>query len=149
MTLHDQSPKDAQPRAGHARIDVRAVADDTIVLTLGGEHDLFTKLRLLEALADVGEEPNVIIDLTPCEFIDSSIIGALAAASQADSPASQHLALVAPEDDGPVWRTLQLAGGLQLFPIHETLEDAMHSLLMIDLQDSVERVDRRDPLAGA
>jgi anti-anti-sigma factor len=84
MTLYEQTPQDAESPATLSRIDVRGVADDTIVITLSGEHDLFTKLRLQEALADAREEPNVIIDLTPCTFIDSTIIGALAAACHRD-----------------------------------------------------------------
>jgi anti-anti-sigma factor len=124
MVLHEYTPEEEHPHPGGARIDLHAVADDTIVVTLSGEHDLSTQARLLEALSDAREEPKVIVDLTPCEFLDSTIIRVLVRARQGRT---QQVAIVAP-GGGYVQRILQLAGGDELLPVHGSFEDALRGL---------------------
>jgi anti-anti-sigma regulatory factor len=57
-------------------VQVRA-QDDVTVVSLLGEHDLATLGRVEAALAAaVARGLRVVIDLSPCEFIDCAIAGA-------------------------------------------------------------------------
>src|SRR3954453_21902111 len=46
------------------------------IVTLRGEHDLATRAEINAALARAGGEADVLVDLSDCSFIDSSVIGA-------------------------------------------------------------------------
>jgi anti-anti-sigma factor len=103
------------------------VSERTTVTTLTGEHDLFTKLRLLETLECARQWPNVIVDLTPCEFIDSCIGEVLITAHHLSQP-GERFELVVPTNIGFVNRVLSLIGLREVVPTHETLEDALSSM---------------------
>ena len=124
MALHDHTPLDQQSRPATARIDVTAVADDTLIVTLSGEHDLSTKAHVLDALRNTREEPNVVIDLTPCSFADSTIIATLLQASQSTT---QRVSIVSPVESS-VHRVLLLVGAHDLATIHASLTQALATL---------------------
>ena len=46
-------------------------------MRLSGDHDLSTKPQLLDALAGVRRASGIVIDLTRCTFVDSTIIAAI------------------------------------------------------------------------
>jgi anti-anti-sigma factor len=128
MALHESAPQDEQPRADAARIDLSALADDAILVTLTGEHDLATTERLLEALADAREHPNLIIDLTPCTFVDSSVIRVLARACDADAPGTQRVAIALPNAGGIVDRAFALLSLREVITLYQTVEEALKGL---------------------
>jgi anti-anti-sigma factor len=103
-------------------VDVSAVTEDTMVVTLSGEHDGYTTLRVLEALADAREAPNLIIDLTLCSFIDSTTLGALSSVRGG----TQRIVVAVPEESY-VHRVLQLFRAEQLFAIQPSLATALQS----------------------
>ena len=121
-------PKFDMPREGTTGAELRVVSDLTAVTTLSGEHDLVTKHLLLEALAQSAPFPNVVIDLTPCSFLDSSILGVFFATYNAQRPGRERLALVLPERPDAVNTAIELTGVREFIPVHETLDDALHSL---------------------
>ena len=57
------------------------------VVALFGEHDLSGKQRLSDALAKASVRRDVLVDLSACTFLDSSVIGTLFAA-RADLPSA-------------------------------------------------------------
>jgi anti-anti-sigma regulatory factor len=71
--------------------------------------------------------PNVIVDLTPCEFIDSTICEVLFTADRVRQR-GERFELVLPLDDGLVNRALALIGVREIIPTHESLADALLSV---------------------
>ena len=94
----------------------------TALVTLVGEHDLSTKPSLLVALARASEQPNVIVDLSPCTFVDSSVLSALVALH---GIGISRVSLVVPETQRIVRRTFELAGMAEFFPVRDSLEQAL------------------------
>jgi anti-anti-sigma factor len=131
---------------GTTGAELRVVSELTSVTTLSGEHDLVTKHLLLEALAQAEAYPNVVVDLTPCSFLDSSILGVFFAARDAQRPGRETLALVLPERDDAVNTAINLTGVRELIPVYETLDDALRSLgeSSIDGEDFEARLAQRD-----
>ena len=86
-----------------------------------GELDLATAGELEAALA--GEDPGgkTVIDLSGCEFLDSSGLGVLLAEVKRAESEGGSLALVAPER---IRRVLELAGVDVRVPIHATRDAA-------------------------
>jgi anti-anti-sigma factor len=113
------------PRPGPSAIEVRAVERGAVVITLIGDHDLSTKQQLLAAIADVGERRDVVIDLAPCTFVDSTIVGALLAACQVGPEDDRRVWLVAPPDRSYVDRALSVLGLRSLLSLHHDRESAL------------------------
>jgi anti-anti-sigma factor len=128
MSVADDSSRIARPFRGHAveapRVELCELSDHTTVVTLGGEHDLFTKYRVCEALAKTNNAPNVIIDLTACVFVDSSIVSVLLGVCRSTSP-EQRIEIVLPDNGNEVNRALDIMGVRDLLHIHHSLGDAL------------------------
>jgi anti-anti-sigma factor len=62
-------------------LEVENHAPNVAIVAVRGEHDLTTKPALAEALARASDHLNVLVDLSECPFMDSSLIGALVEAS--------------------------------------------------------------------
>ena len=90
------------------------------IVTLRGEHDLSTRAEIHATLARVGEEAHVLVDLSECSFIDSSVIGALVAAFQALAAQGRRLELAIPPDAAAIQRVAKVAGLTTFLAIHET-----------------------------
>ena len=106
-------------------IDLRAEPGDVIVLTLIGDHDLATKPSLVAELAALAPEAAVVIDLTRCTFVDSTVIGAILNTRQPNRP---RVSLVLPPDTSYVVRALSVLGVRDLLPVHPTVEAALEAL---------------------
>jgi anti-anti-sigma factor len=63
---------------------LRATSGDggTSVLSLRGEHDLSNAASLRQDLLEVADRTLVVLDLTSCSFLDSTVLGVLAAAGR-------------------------------------------------------------------
>jgi anti-anti-sigma factor len=117
-------PSNRLSRDGLATVDVHSVPGSVIV-TLTGDHDLSTKQQVLKALAGVGASAKLIIDLTRCTFVDSTIINAILGASRITSPSRHTVSLVLPDDTSYVYRALSVIGMQGLVPIHQSIEAAL------------------------
>ena len=106
-------------------IDLRAEPGDVIVLSLIGDHDLATKPSLVAELAALAPEAAVVIDLTRCTFVDSTVIGAILNTRQPNRP---RVSLVLPPDTSYVVRALSVLGVRDLLPVHPTVEAALEAL---------------------
>jgi anti-anti-sigma factor len=91
------------------------------VLTLCWEHDLVSSQDLERALQSLFG--NVLVDLTNCQFIDSSIIRVLLRDHQSRRREGQRLELLVPAANSAVTDTLKVAGVGDLLTVHTTAED--------------------------
>jgi anti-anti-sigma factor len=127
MPPSQQESQPAATLAGQveaARVELRELAGNTAVVTLAGEHDLFTKGLLEAALREARTASTVIVDLTPCTFIDSTIIATLLAVRHARAHV-QRIELAVPATARAVHRALELTGVPAFFATHATLAAAL------------------------
>jgi anti-anti-sigma factor len=85
------------------------------IVSLRGEHDLATTPLLRDALSLVFGD--VLVDLSECTFVDSTVIGAFIAASQELQREGHALDLVVPPENVNVARTLEIVQIGQLLRI--------------------------------
>jgi anti-anti-sigma factor len=103
-------------------VEIDSAPGGDVVVRLCGDHDLSTKPRLLHALAGVRRASGVVIDLTECTFVDSTIIAAIMHASRASSAKGPSVSLRLPSDTSYVYRALSVAGLLDLLPASHRIE---------------------------
>lgn len=97
-------------------------------MVLRGEHDLTTKAAIGDALADAGDECDVLVDLAECTFIDSTVIGVLVLAFQGFGERGRRLELAIPASATAIQRVAKVAGLTTFFAIHETRSAGLASI---------------------
>lgn len=100
-----------------------------LVIAISGELDLHTASQLEESLNPALENGNqpLAIDLSACEFIDSTGIALIVRASrQLGGPSSGSFALCGVSDQ--VQRLFDITGIESMIPMHASLEDALAEL---------------------
>ena len=97
-------------------------------VTLHGEHDAASSEGVSLALALARGYTHVIVDLTPCTFLDGTIINALLTSAGRMRAADGALELVAPNGATAVRRTLGFAGVLSLLPAHASRSEAIAAI---------------------
>jgi len=111
---------------GQHRGDLRAERAGTVrVVVLRGEHDVSTMRRLESALDGALPGDGTVVDLTQCEFIDSSSLAVLLHASQA-RPVGGFAIAVSPDTE--VARLLDLVAFGKVVPVYQTREDAVRAI---------------------
>lgn len=110
-------------------------------VTLHGEHDLSTQQCLSEALATASAKRDVLVDLSECTFMDSSVIAALFRAGQKLKERGGRLELVIPESATAIKRVADVTLLAAMLPIHESRNAAIarihtgdHSIRIRDLR---------------
>ncbi len=111
--------------------DVRnePVGERIEIIVLAGEHDLGTVPRVRDALgivADAGKD--VLIDLCPATFVDSSILGAVLEARRGAIESGRGFAVACSGEAEPVRRVLEVTGLADELPVHPTREAALAAL---------------------
>jgi anti-sigma B factor antagonist len=101
----------------------------THIVAAAGEIDLYAAPELKQQVVRSIEEggTRLIIDLSETTFIDSTGVGVLVGALKRVRESGGGLALVCTNDN--VLRVLEIVGLNQLFPIHESRDEATASLL--------------------
>ncbi|MDX6569453.1 MAG: hypothetical protein QOH15_2031 [Gaiellales bacterium] len=99
-------------------VELRPAAAPTFAaaVRLAGEHDLATRRDIQDAIEPI--EGDVLVDLTECEFIDSSVIVMLLATHYARRREGRRLELLLPSENSKVTRTLEVSGAKQLLTVH-------------------------------
>ena len=92
------------------------------VVTLRGEHDLSTDAELGRAFAQALRHARVLVDLSECEFIDSTIVKTLIAAHRRQLGSGGRLELVIPPEARQIQRLAHLIRLDQIMPIHQSRE---------------------------
>jgi anti-sigma B factor antagonist len=109
-------------------VEVETCAPGAIVVTLRGEHDLNTRGAFSDALESAGGEADVLVDLSACSFIDSTMIGALVLAFQTRSERGHRIELTIPAAAHAIQRVAKVAGLTTFMTIHETREEGLASI---------------------
>ena len=121
-------PPDARPHEQSTpppQITLQQLSGDTAIVTLSGDHDLATRPRLAAALEAARGQKNLIVDLTPCTFVDSTIIGVLLSAYVTSQLATaQRLEVVGPPPGSYVGRALSVAGVGETLDMHASIAEA-------------------------
>jgi anti-anti-sigma factor len=102
------------------RVELREISGHTSIVALIGDHDLVSRHRLREELERARLAATVIVDLTRCTFLESSVIGSLVNARN-----RMHVELALPPAGSTVDRTLSIAGLHELFATHKSLAEAL------------------------
>ena len=82
--------------------------DGAWIITVAGEVDLAVAEELREAIGRAAPSKVVLVDLGPCEFIDSTAIAVLVAAHKAHLEEGRRFAAIGPTKQ--VRRVLELTG---------------------------------------
>jgi anti-sigma B factor antagonist len=97
--------------------------DSRVVVGLRGELDVAVAVRIVAQLSVVAaREPDIIVDLTGLEFIDSSGLAALVRVREQARRAGGDLLLAAPQRQ--VLRLLSLTRLIDVFSVHASVEEA-------------------------
>lgn len=95
------------------------------VVEVKGEVDLYTAPKLREEILSRVEsgDRKIVVDLGDVGFLDSTGLGVLVGALKRLKEQDGTLALVCPQ--GAVLRVLQITGLDRVFPIHESVDQAL------------------------
>jgi anti-anti-sigma factor len=92
------------------------------IVRLHGEHDMSTSDDVLGAIAPI--EGDVLIDLSDCAFLDSTVIRVVLASFDARARQGCRLELVVPAANTTMTRTVEISGIRELLTVHESAEIA-------------------------
>jgi anti-sigma B factor antagonist len=109
-------------------VRLELLAPEIAVVTLSGEHDLSSKEELGTVLARAGAQRHLLVDLSACAFLDSTVLGLLVIACRRQWERGGGLELVIPGDAASIRRTMRIAGLTTFLTIHETREQALADL---------------------
>jgi anti-sigma B factor antagonist len=104
--------------------------DDVYVVRVAGEVDMSHEEDLQAELraAIESETKGIVVDLTECEFIDSSAIRALLLSRQEKTPQQGAESLAVAAASNQILRILSVMGLDQVIPIEPTVDEAAAAL---------------------
>jgi len=109
-------------------ISTEQIDEDTCVIALSGEVDLYTapefKQQLLDAIGQGAKE--VIVDFSDTTFIDSTTLGVLVGGVKRLRPNGGRLSLVC--SDRNISKIFEITGLNKVFDIYETRDAAVGSI---------------------
>jgi anti-anti-sigma factor len=116
MSSTDVPRARSRTASGLPRINVRLGREGTpgyvAVVSLNGEHDLATSEGVRVALAPLLGA--VLVDLSRCDFVDSTVIGVLLERAEELTSDGYRLELVAPPEGSSAARALEITGVAEL-----------------------------------
>jgi anti-anti-sigma factor len=116
---HDRTPPDEGNRT-RAEIEVEiapARGRFAARVALHGEHDIATSGAIREALSPIFG--NVLVDLSDCSFIDSSVISVLLADCRERRREGQSLEVLVPPWNVSITRTIQVSGVASILTVRD------------------------------
>ena len=99
--------------------DPAAAPGMAAIVRLRGGHDISTSRTLREALDSV--PGSVLLDLTQCQFIDSSVIYVIFSDAHARTKDGHRLELVVPPENRAITRTLDIARAEDVLTVHRAM----------------------------
>jgi anti-sigma B factor antagonist len=109
--------------------DIRTeqAGDDTYVIALAGEIDLYTAPEFKQQLLDVigRGAKTVVVDLTDTTFIDSTTLGVLVGGVKRLRPEAGQLSIIC--SDRNITKIFEITGLNRVFPIHGSRAEALES----------------------
>ncbi len=108
-------------------IKTEQLANDTYVISLAGEIDLYTAPEFKQQLLEViGEGASVVVDLTATTFIDSTTLGVLVGGLRRLRTADGRLTIVS--SDPNITKIFEITGLDRVFDLTETRDEALSGL---------------------
>lgn len=107
---------------------MRHEAPGVAVVQLHGEHDLATEPALIQALDEAAANSNVLVDMSECDFIDSTVIAALLRIARTVTERGERFALYIPAAQRQITRIAEMTHLAELLPIHTSRPAALASL---------------------
>jgi anti-anti-sigma factor len=118
---------DGGPPPGPVTIEI--VSATAAVVTLGGDHDVASLDAISDAFRVAGAGRNLLVDLSACTFVDSTIIKLFLRTSRTlEATGARFELVVDPAPSGHVSRVATLMGIGEVIPTHETRRDGIRSL---------------------
>ena len=110
-------------------VTIEVVSASAAVVTLGGEHDVASRDAIAEAFGVAATGRDLLIDLSDCSFIDSTIIKLLLRTMRSLEDRDGRLELVIDSaGSGHVARVAELMGIADVITTHATRSDGIRSL---------------------
>jgi anti-sigma B factor antagonist len=105
------------------------VVRDAWVITIVGELDIATSPKVRELLSEAARDADrpLVIDLTGCEFVDSTGLATLLHGAKPAQNGESNVALVC--IGGEVRKLLELTAIDRTIPVYETLDSAIDAVL--------------------
>jgi anti-anti-sigma factor len=89
------------------------------IVRLRGGHDIATSRTLREALNSVAG--SVLLDLSECQFIDSSVIYVIFSDAHSRAKNGQQLEVLVPPENRAITRTLEIARAEDVLTVHRAV----------------------------
>lgn len=101
------------------------------IIAINGELDIATSPEVRELLAEAAKDSErpLVVDLTDCEFIDSTGLATLLHGTKPAQNGESHVALVS--RGGEVRKLLELTAIDRTIPVFDTLDDAVAAVLAV------------------
>ena len=109
------------------KISDEEIDDQTHVISLGGEIDLYTAPEFKERMVELIEagKKHIVVDLSEATFIDSTTLGVLVGGVKRLRPSGGGLALVCTDQN--ISKIFEITGLDRVFSIQGSREDALAS----------------------
>lgn len=109
-----------RPQNGVCTVSTEQLGDGILAVAVAGELDLYTSPQLERALAEATDDGAraVLVDLSECEFVDSTALGVLLVAYRQLRASDRRLAVIAP--DRLIRHTFELTGLDRILPLHKS-----------------------------
>jgi anti-anti-sigma factor len=98
------------------------------VVTLRGEHDVSTRAVLAQALQLAAAHSNVVVDLSECSFVDSTVINEFIKSSKSVKAGGERFMLVIPPGQAHVARIARMVRLAEMIELHESKDAAFANL---------------------
>jgi anti-sigma B factor antagonist len=107
----------------------QAIVGGVHVVAIQGELDVSTAPQVREPLSSAASDPArpLVVDLTECEFLDSTGLATLLHGAKPAQNGESNVALVSP--GGEVRRLLELTAIDRTIPVFDTLAEALEAVL--------------------
>ena len=116
---HSRTPQEGDPPP-RGTVEIAHDAPGLAVVSVHGEHDVSTEPELAYALEQAAAHSNVVVDLSACTFMDSTVIGALIKAARRVHAQGEQIVLVTPPESSLVARLTHMTRLAEILPIHVT-----------------------------
>jgi anti-sigma B factor antagonist len=116
---------------GHGFQATERVLNEVRIIAIDGELDIATSPQVRELLEGAAKDVDrpLVVDLTDCEFIDSTGLATLLHGTKPAQNGESHVALVS--KGGEVRRLLELTAIDRTIPVFDTVDDAVVAVLTV------------------
>lgn len=110
-------------------VTIEVVSASAAVVTLGGDHDVSSRGAIADAFSVAATGRDLLVDLSDCTFIDSTIIKLLLQTMRAlEEDDGRFEIVIDSESHGHVARVAELMGIADVIPTHATRSEGIRSL---------------------